>query len=306
MLSCWRVWRCRSVRRQARGNRAGCTSGRLRPRSALKALGVGLASCSTWTRSVCATYGTARDLDTGFSVYAIVFSSDGRTLFAAGFDGVVHSWDVATGRPNPDLKSGDNHGISDLAVDPTGRYVAGAYLDGPLKLWELPSGELISSLSQFGDKGSTAVAFAPDGRHLAQGTSEGAVRVWDVRSGAVTCVFKGHKSRVNSAAFTPTGSLLATGADDGSVQQWDPAGCALVGAPMLGFGDPIAGLAFASDGRELFVGSQDSMVRGLAVPDQWLREACELTRRNLSRSEWAQYASGTYRRTCPRWPPATQ
>jgi WD40 repeat protein len=257
-------------------------------------------------RPVAATSVAARDLDTGSDVYTIAFSPDGRTLFAAGFDGVVHSWDVATGRPDPDLKSPDDDGISDLAVDPTGRYVAGAYLNGPVKLWKLPGGRLIASLSRAGDKGSTAVAFAPDGRHLAQGTSEGAVRVWDVQSGTVTCVLKGHKSWVRSAAFSPTGSLLATGADDGSVQLWDPAACTPVGAPMSGFGEAINGLAFAPDGRELLVGSQNGTVHGVAVPDQWLRQACELARRNLSRSEWAQYAVGTYRRTCPQWPTATR
>ncbi len=258
-------------------------------------------------RPVAATGGAARDLNTGFDVYAITFSPDGRTLYAAGFDDVVHSWDVATGRPYPDLKSPDDKGFSDLAVDPAGRYLAGATFDGPLELWQLPGGRLVSSLSRAGDKAaSTAVAFAPDGRHLAQGTSKGAVRVWDVRSGAVTCVLAGHKSWVESAAFNPTGSLLATGSDDGSVRLWDPAACAPVGAPMLGFGDSIVSLAFAPDGRELLVGSRDGVVRGVAVPDRWLRQACELARRNLSRSEWAQYAVGAYRRTCPQWPAATK
>ena len=41
-----------------------------------------------------------------------------------------------------------------------------------------------------------------------------------------------------------------------------------------------------------------------ADPADWVRTACTIAGRNLTRAEWRQYLpSRPYRSTCPQWPP---
>ena len=64
---------------------------------------------------------------------------DGRQIATGGEDGMVRTWDPATGRPAlPPIDHGAS--ISALAYDPTGTALASGGMDSTVRVWSATSG----------------------------------------------------------------------------------------------------------------------------------------------------------------------
>ena len=80
-----------------------------------------------------------------------------------------------------------------------------------------------------------------------------------------------------------------------------------IGAAVLS--DEFNDAQLRPDGLEMVLGGGE---RGLAVwdldPSHWVAAACRLAGRNLTRDEWDTYLSdlGSYRSTCPEYPPSDE
>ncbi len=125
----------------------------------------------------------------GPAIEALAFSPDG-TLVAAGGDGPIHLWEVATGTllldvddPGPRLS---------LAFSPDGRVLASGSVAtvssesakdlSRVSLWELEDGRGIRTLRGL----ATPIAriwFSADGRHVAALASDWRLAIWDRSSG---------------------------------------------------------------------------------------------------------------------------
>jgi WD40 repeat protein len=154
-------------------------------------------------------------------VRSVAFAPDGRTVAsAAGFDGTVQVWDLASGRVIGTLR-----GHPPLALSPDGQTLAMTGEAGTsrvLQIRDLASGRVIVTLR--GHQGEvSSVTFAPDGQRLASGGSDGTVRIWDLASGRETATLRGPQGGISSVAFAPDGQTLATAGFDGTVQLWDAA-----------------------------------------------------------------------------------
>jgi WD40 repeat protein len=83
---------------------------------------------------------TGREILTlkGHTIYteAVAFSSDGKRLATASFDG-AKVWDAATGQETLTLK-GHTAGLSSVVFSPDGRRLATASLDGTVRIWDAP------------------------------------------------------------------------------------------------------------------------------------------------------------------------
>lgn len=112
-------------------------------------------------------------------VTSVVFSRDGKTMFTAGFDGMVHVWDAST---QAELGAFEGQGgpISDLAVSPDGKRVVAAGYNQAATVLDVETGSELLRL----DGHMTvvqAVAYSPDGQVIA--TSDGVARLWDASNG---------------------------------------------------------------------------------------------------------------------------
>jgi serine/threonine-protein kinase len=103
----------------------------------------------------------------------LLFSPDGKTLHAWGYQG-VKSWDVTAEQARP-LPQGQEGQTLAVALSPDGQRLATAAPDGRLQLRNPLTGEKLREVRLPGPV--HGIAFAPDGRHLATANGNGTVYV---------------------------------------------------------------------------------------------------------------------------------
>jgi WD40 repeat protein len=193
-----------------------------------------------------------------------------------------------------------------LAFSPNGKLLAVATFSGVL-LWDTVTGTRVAELTPPAQDVDdvAAMAFSPDGKLLATGSSYGStpIQVWNLatRKPVLTPRYSG---AVNGLAFSPDGKLLATADADQTVRLWDVATGTEFGTPFDLDTAAVDAVAFSPDGAQLASGSEDGTARLWAAPRTWVRQACQIAGRNLTRAEWNQYiGSGTrYVRNCAQYP----
>jgi WD40 repeat protein len=107
--------------------------------------------------------GEGRNGHPGGAAQGLVFSPDGKVLFAAGDTYLVRRWDVATGKPLP--ADGGHAAKIDAAVfAPDGKTLTTTAADG-VRQWDGATGKEIRRIEL--PKGAALATLAPDGRTLA-------------------------------------------------------------------------------------------------------------------------------------------
>ena len=207
---------------------------------------------------------------------SLVYSSDGKMLATAGFDGAVHLWDMIEAKEVATLK-GANSTIRAVAFSSDGKALACVNDTGDAKIWDVATGTLTKSLPGLSEpmreaRGKlSAIAFAPDGELLAiagQAQFKAGtlgyiyeVRILEVQSGQSRWSHMGRGEGAMSLAFSPDGEVLAS-AGWRSVKLWN----SQTGEPVRNLSPTRGGIysaAFTPDGRTLLGGG----IVGPASPD---------------------------------------
>jgi WD40 repeat protein len=211
----------------------------------------------------------ANILKTDHGTSSIAFSPDGKTLAAAGDDGYITLWEVAThtslGKP---LKlPGEYQTFAGyLFFTPDGKRLVTRILYD-LVIWNLDTRQPIPAESR--KAGPIGVmALSPDGKMIARngaGTAQyGGASIWDIAKQQYLDNGKGmviHAGRSTSMAFSPDGRLLATGGVDGTIVIWDVATGETAVPMMTGHLKAVRALSFSQNGTLLASGGDDAVVR---------------------------------------------
>jgi len=201
----------------------------------------------------------------GITDWAVAFSPRGDTLAAAGDDGIIRLWDVATRRSVKNLM-GHQDFVSCIAFSPDGRRFAsgtGGLFSGnrpmELKLWDAKTWAFIGDLPGH-SFWITSVAFSPDNQTLASASADKSVRLWDVASRTLRAELQGHAEMVTCVAYSPDGNTLATASLDRTVRLWDAATAREL-STLNGHTLGVWSVAFSPDGKTLASASDDWTVR---------------------------------------------
>ncbi|MDQ1287113.1 MAG: hypothetical protein QG622_678 [Actinomycetota bacterium] len=225
------------------------------------------------------------------------FSPDGRTLVAAGDDGLIHRWDVTDPR-SPQALGALNPGAGFLymvAFSPDGRLLAVAAQSGKVPVWDVTDPRRPRSA---GDPLAASdlvysVAFSHDGRTLAAGNADSTVRLWRIADGRPAGpgrTLTVSDGRVHSIAFTPDDRMLAAGTGTGQIWLWDtlraqdpPRLRAVLRHPDVTMWD----LAFGADGTTLVAAGSEVRLWNTDL-DRAVTRLCERLGDPLTPAEWAR------------------
>jgi WD40 repeat protein len=208
-------------------------------------------------------------------VSALAFSLDGTLLASASSQGYpVWLWRTSDGEPVlliPDPLQGC--AVETLAFHPDGQtlgvggidYLATGGSSGAISLWHLP-GRYEASFF-FG--GTTAIAFHPAGRFMAATTLEGTICIWNVAEEQLVTELTGHEGTVTCLAYSRDGKWLASGSEDATLRLWNERGeeCG-----VLEMESQISAVAFAADGRTLYVGHANTTCSQIRLTDTAFRK----------------------------------
>jgi WD40 repeat protein len=220
-------------------------------------------------------------------VWRSQFSADGRWLAFSGQDGVVRLWD---GRRHVPVRTRRLDQLPrDLALRPDGKVLVVPATWGPgegyVEVLSIPSLERVARIAMTNGRWSS---FSRDGRLLILGDHEGRAQIYDGRT------FKprgrallGHAGYVLTADFSPDARMVATSSSDGTVRLWDTASGRLIGRPLPAIPNVQTGAAFIGGGSRLVAVSDNGQGFLWDIrPSAWMRRACAVAGRTLTRAEW--------------------
>jgi WD40 repeat protein len=201
----------------------------------------------------------------------IAFSPDRKTLAStrnwqsgeAG--GVVHIWDVATGKRSKQFK-GDKHLIRCVAFSADGDRLAshsqwnpGTGQVGAVRVWDVTTGKELLKIPTY-SAGHT-VAFSPDDKLLAFDV-EYSIRLCAADSGKELRRLDGHQKAgyISGLAFSADGRLLASASWDNLIRIWDVASGKTLHV-LEGHRGFVNAVLFLRDGKTVVTGGEDGTIR---------------------------------------------
>jgi WD40 repeat protein len=149
------------------------------------------------------------------NVHSVVYSADGRKLFASGLEKFIRVWDPATGKETAKW-AGHKSPVTHLALSRDGKTLASGTFYGEIRIWDVENQKEMASLDN--EASVYGLALSADGKRLLS-TNGGNVTLWDVARKQAVGKFMGVKGEVGPVAFSPDEKLVVARAFDCTI--WD-------------------------------------------------------------------------------------
>jgi WD40 repeat protein len=209
-------------------------------------------------------------IKTGYPVWCLAFTPDGKTLVTGG-EGPVKVWDVVSGKEGTtmDLVLSKTERKPELtltmAITADGKTLYTGHGHGAIRAWHLATGKAQLAIRTASGNHVwlvTSIVLTPDDKRLACVLVDGSIGVWDLATREQRAWMSGAQARAWTLALAPDGKTLASGGWDGKIRLWDPAHGSLR-ATVPAFTDSrVRSLAFTPDGKTLIAGGGAQTERG--------------------------------------------
>jgi WD40 repeat protein/DNA-binding SARP family transcriptional activator len=191
-------------------------------------------------------------------IYAVRFSPDGRTLFAAiaipPNGTTIQRFDARTGEPVGRGRHVSRDLVTLMLTRDGRRLVTTRFGEDTV----IRDARTLLPLHRWPVRAEQA-ALSPDDRTMLVGGRDGSVRFLDLVTGEITPASGRHDGGVERAAFSPDGNQAITAGEDGRMIVWDVER-ASAGETLEGHAGQITGLAITRDGPTLYTSGLDSKV----------------------------------------------
>lgn len=185
-------------------------------------------------------------------IAALTVSPDGKSIATASWDSSIALTPLEVGTSR--RLEGHQGNVNGIGFMPDGVTLVSAGYDATLRIWPTQGPARVIKL----DAPLNALSLAPDGR-IAAGGSDGTLFLLDAQGNNLRKI-EAAESPLIALAFSPDGMRIAAASPRGSVTLFDAtSGKALF--TLNGPGLPVWSLAFSPDGKVLFTGGGDRLVR---------------------------------------------
>lgn len=210
-------------------------------------------------------------------VYCAAFSPDSKKVIAASTDGVLHLFDLLTGKElsklAPERTFGESPRIWTVCFSSDGRHVLTGGFDGTIRLWDLVSGREVRKFTGTNDYIRSVVA-SRDGKLVLSGGDDRKLRLWNEETGQEIRTFQfrlkpavdsekkgrepdiGHDHFVWCVDLSRNSTQAVSAGLDRTVRLWDVATGKQLQV-LRGHKDTVLSVAFTPDGRHALSGSSD-------------------------------------------------
>ncbi len=210
----------------------------------------------------------------------VAYSPDGQTIASAGTDALIKLWDAASGKDQRTLKIAEGEYVTALAFARDGKHLFAGFAGKPTKdgegtvallaAFDVKTGEVKRTDTDFRGR-VNSLAFTTDGHSLAVSDETGQVRLWQYpgmieNAKQPAYWLKQHDTgAIYAVTFSPDGKTLVCSGPD-SVKLYAtvlPGAAFQITNPRLTLPSTsfTRALAFSKDGKGLFTGSEDGLIR---------------------------------------------
>lgn len=219
----------------------------------------------------------------------ILFSSDGKRLFAGTAAGAIRHWDVESGAERSPLRA-HHKGITSLHLTADGKRLTSTDEDGMIRRWNAVTGEEFAPPD--GYSGDLHGRLSPDGRSALLLDGAGRMDAWDLRGGRLrTRVRPTAKAAIDTPwieplfGFLPDGKRVYLAETNGKITVWNTtSGKRAASFELKGYTERGGHLRFcvaASDGRSFAVNRRRRVVLIDAASGKDIWESPELSARAM-------------------------
>ena len=191
-----------------------------------------------------------------------VFTPDGRRLFTSGYDGMVRSFDLATGTPGPVIEASKSP-VWTLDISGDGEQLVIGDEAGVARIWTLADMRRPPKTLRGHGRNIWEVQFSPSAPELATGSFDYTARIWDLASGKTVQMLRGHSQAIVGLDYRHDGLSLATSGDDSTIRMWRRADGKQVG--RMDAGNHTYDVEFSPDGKWLASSGRARSALGTAL-----------------------------------------
>lgn len=222
-------------------------------------------------------------------ISVLIFTPDSSQLISADSEGVMLRWDMSNFRRVGTSLQGAELGITSMAISNDGQYLAVGGRDSIVQVWNLRTETLVADLAGH-EEIVSALIFEQNDTRLISGGRDDTIIIWDfLADNPLERQLTGHDSFITGFAISPNNRYLASSSRDATVRLWDLESARSVGEPLVGHQQQVTGVQFVDNETLLSTGYDGNVIRWDLTIDNWIQIACEMSNRNLTNIEWAQY-----------------